>query len=109
MIALTCLITVTGIFNIAATNVTSSMTRNVWKNFRTVLVSGLGLGLYYATGNVELGEEWRIPNSFFVLFGFLVMLCGAYLYYRNDDDLPDWFVKVKGYFGCGRIRGYFIS
>mmetsp|Transcript_16062 Transcript_16062/g.21512 ORF Transcript_16062/g.21512 Transcript_16062/m.21512 type:complete len:85 (+) Transcript_16062:5602-5856(+) len=82
MIALTCLITVTGIFNIAATNVTSSMTRNVWKNFRTVLVWGLGLIIYYVTGNVELGEKWRLPNSFFVLVGFLIMLYGAYLYYR---------------------------
>uniref|UniRef100_A0A7S2E3P2 EamA domain-containing protein n=1 Tax=Helicotheca tamesis TaxID=374047 RepID=A0A7S2E3P2_9STRA len=90
MVALTCLFTVTGIFNIAATSVTSSMTRNVWKNFRTVLVWGMGLVIYYATGNEDLGEEWRIPNSFYVLIGFLVMLSGAFSYYRNDDDLPHW-------------------
>lgn len=49
------LVTVTGIFNIAATGVTSSMTRNVWKNCRTCLIWVIGLIIFYATGNPGLG------------------------------------------------------
>jgi drug/metabolite transporter (DMT)-like permease len=74
---------VTGIFNIVATAVTSSMTRNVWKNFRTILVWMCGLVIFYATQNEELGEEWFIPESFVVLLGFGVMLYGAHVYYSN--------------------------
>ena len=75
------LVTVTGVFNIAATGVTSSMTRNVWKNFRTALIWIVSLVIFYATGNPELGEEWFIPGSFYILIGFAVMLSGVYVYY----------------------------
>lgn len=75
------LVTVTGIFNIAATGVTSSMTRNVWKNFRTCLIWIVSLIIFYATGNPELGEEWIMPGSFYILIGFAVMLAGVYVYY----------------------------
>mgnify|MGYP000066293003 CR=1 FL=1 len=75
------LVTVTGVFNIAATGVTSSMTRNVWKNFRTALIWIVSLVIFYATGNPELGEEWFIPGSFYILIGFAVMLIGVYVYY----------------------------
>jgi hypothetical protein len=83
VIGLICLFTVTGIFNIMATGVTSSMTRNMWKNFRTILVWVLGLIIYYGWGNVDLGEAWIIPVSFFTLFGFLIMLSGIYVYYKH--------------------------
>lgn len=83
MVGLTFLFTTTGIFNIMATGVTSSMTRNVWKNFRTVLVWAFGLVLFYSTQNEDLGEEWIYPNSVFILFGFSVMLSGAYIYYTQ--------------------------
>jgi len=83
MVGLTLLFTITGIFNIMATGVTSSMTRNVWKNFRTVLVWAFGLVLFYSTQNEDLGEEWIYPNSVFVLFSFSVMLSGAYIYYTQ--------------------------
>ena len=49
--------------NITATAVTSSMTRNVWKNMRTLLVWIMGLVLFYATGNADLGESFDIPGS----------------------------------------------
>ena len=75
------MVTVTGIFNIAATGVTSSMTRNVWKNFRTCLIWIVSLIIFYATGNPELGEEWIMPGSFYILIGFAVMLAGVYVYY----------------------------
>ena len=83
MVGLTLLFTLTGVFNIMATSVTSSMTRNVWKNFRTVLVWAFGLILFYATRDDGLGEEWVYPNSVFVLCAFCVMLSGAYIYYTR--------------------------
>jgi len=76
------LFTLTGIFNIIATGVTSSMTRNVWKNLRTVLVWIFSLSIYYGTGNMSLGEPWVIPDSFFIPGGFSVMLSGIYVYYK---------------------------
>lgn len=75
---------VTGIFNIVATAVTSSMTRNVWKNFRTILVWVFGLVIFYATQSEEFGEEWLIPESFIVLLGFGVMLYGVHVYYADS-------------------------
>lgn len=77
----TLLVTFTGIFNIAATAVTSSMTRNVWKNMRTLLVWILGLVVFYATGGSELGEGWYIPGSFFILLSYGVMCVGIFIYY----------------------------
>jgi hypothetical protein len=77
------LFTLTGIFNIVATGVTSSMTRNVWKNLRTVLVWVFSLMLYYCTVNDELGEPWVVPGSLYVLGGFVVILSGIYVYYTN--------------------------
>lgn len=83
VLGLVCLFTVTGIFNIMATSVTSSMTRNMWKNFRTILVWVMGLVIFYGIGNADLGEAWIIPDSFFTLFGFAIMLSGIYVYYKN--------------------------
>jgi drug/metabolite transporter (DMT)-like permease len=83
-VGLIILFTVTGIFNIMSTGVTSSMTRNVWKNLRTVLVWIIGLVLYYfTTGDRDLGEEWLMPYSFFILAGFFLMLYGILMYYKN--------------------------
>ncbi len=75
------LVTVTAVFNIAASCLTSSMTRNVWKNFRTVLIWIVRLIIFYASGNPALGEEWVIPRSFYILMGFAVILTGVYIYY----------------------------
>lgn len=83
------LFTITGIFNIKATEVTSSMTRNVWKNLRTVLVWIVALMIFYVGGNSELGEEWLIPESFFILIGFLVMVAGILLYYSQKGKEED--------------------
>jgi drug/metabolite transporter (DMT)-like permease len=80
-IMLVLLVAITGILNIRTTEVTSSMTRNVWKQFRIILVWILGLLLYYVGGNDRLGEAWVIPGSFFVLGGFSVILSGVYFYY----------------------------
>jgi len=83
MILLTFIFLATGIFNIWTTGATSSMTRNMWKNIRTIAVWLLGLILFYALGNDELGEAWIVPDSFFILAGFLIMLSGIYVYYEN--------------------------
>ena len=79
------LVTVTSIFDTAATGVTSSMTRNVWKNIRTGLIWIVNLIIFYATGNPELGEEWFIPGSFYILIGFAVMLSGVSVYYGKGS------------------------
>jgi drug/metabolite transporter (DMT)-like permease len=83
LIALTFIFTATGVFNIWTTSVTSSMTRNMWKNCRTLLVWMVGLILYHAAGNHDLGEAWTMPHSFMVLMGFVVMLGGIYVYYKH--------------------------
>ena len=80
-IMLVLLVAITGILNIRTTEVTSSMTRNVWKQFRIILVWIFGLLLYYVGQNDRLGEAWVIPGSFFVLGGFSVILSGVYFYY----------------------------
>jgi drug/metabolite transporter (DMT)-like permease len=80
---LTLLVTVTGILNILATAVTSSMTRNVWKNLRTALVWIFALTIYYSTKNADLGEPWVVPNSFYTEHGFVVIVLGIVLYNRK--------------------------
>ena len=105
LIALTLLFTVTGIFNILATSVTSSMTRNVWKNLRTMLVWIFGLVVYYYHyyGNPSsspssssssssssspppprLGEAWEFPASAIVMLGFGIKLGGIGIYYLDS-------------------------
>ena len=61
--------------------VTSSMTRNMWRNF-CGLVWVVGLMVFHATSStksqesgiedIELGEEFLVPGSFMILIGFLV-------------------------------------
>ena len=83
VIILTLVFTITGIFNIMATEATSSMTRNMWKNCRTLMVWLTGLIIFYTMGDVNLGEEWIVPDSFLILGGFFIMLSGIYVYYKN--------------------------
>ena len=90
IIGLPPLFLVAGIFNIKATEVTSSMTRNVWKNFRTVLVWVLSLLIFYTSGNSEIGEVWRTPGSFYILLGFFTMTAGILVYYsqkKKEEDI----------------------
>jgi len=82
------LVLITGVLNIRTTEVTSSMTRNVWKQFRIILVWILGLSVYYVgsgdrLGELRLGEPWVFPGSVFVLGGFSVILTGVYFYYSD--------------------------
>ena len=82
---------ITGIFNIRATEYTSSMTRNVWKSVRTALVWIFGLVIYYIGGNNDIGEEWLIPKSFYILICFAVLTMGIFVYYweKSQDCLPE--------------------
>lgn len=82
-IGLIFLVLITGILNIRTTEITSSMTRNVWKQFRIILVWILGLTVYYIGSSDILGEPWVNPGSCFVLGGFSVILTGVYFYYSD--------------------------
>lgn len=100
MISLTLLFTVTGIFNIMATGVTSSVTRNVWKNLRTLFVWATGLIIYYSVGNGDVGETWLVPESFIALFGFMIILSGVQIYYWTN--IPAFFSSL-GFISYGRV------
>jgi hypothetical protein len=76
-----------GIYSILGTAVTSSMTRNVWKNFRGLVVWIAALLIYYAIGDEDLGEPWPIPVSSVTLSGFSVMVGGLYVYYGGINPL----------------------
>ena len=84
LIGLTLLFMVAAVFNILACAATSSMTRNLWGNLRTALVWVFGLIIYYSSaGDGDIGESWRIPESFIILLGFGVILYGLRIYYRE--------------------------
>ena len=72
---------VMGMCNIKTTERTSAMTRNVWKTLRPVAVWGVVLAVFYVGGDPALGEEWHVPESFAILFGFVVMSGGIIAYY----------------------------
>ena len=72
---------VMGLFNIKATERTSAMTRNVWKTLRPVAVWAVALAVFYVGDDPALGEEWHVPESFAILFGFIVMSAGIIAYY----------------------------
>mmetsp|Transcript_22228 Transcript_22228/g.61892 ORF Transcript_22228/g.61892 Transcript_22228/m.61892 type:complete len:564 (-) Transcript_22228:1131-2822(-) len=104
-LGLVVLVLVTGILNIRTTELTSSMTRNVWKQFRIMLVWILALLVYYLGGTINtntdydndididndidndsgarFGEPWVRPDSWFVLGGFAVVLSGLSFYYSG--------------------------
>ena len=81
LVGLPLLFLVAGLFNIKATEVTSAMTRNVWKTLRTVIVWTAALAIYYLGQNKDYGEAWHNPESFAILGGFLVMSMGIATYY----------------------------
>ena len=81
LLGLPLLFLLTGIFNIKATEVTSAMTRNVWKNLRTVLVWSVALFIFYVGNDSNYGEAWHNPESFYILLGFSVMTSGIVVYY----------------------------
>mmetsp|Transcript_31176 Transcript_31176/g.75376 ORF Transcript_31176/g.75376 Transcript_31176/m.75376 type:complete len:474 (+) Transcript_31176:110-1531(+) len=89
VVGLPFLFLITGIFNIKATEVTSAMTRNVWKNLRTVFVWAIALGIFYLGHNSAYGETWHTPESDFILFGFSVMTAGiiAYYWYKEREQI----------------------
>jgi len=82
-VCLPLLFLVTGIFNIMATEATSAMTRNVWKNVRTVLVWVASLCIFYLGRDADYGEEWHTPESAYILLGFTVMseLRGRHIFF----------------------------
>jgi len=85
----------TGLFNLYATEVTSSMTRNVWRQFRTALVWVTGLLIYYMGSDLGIGEPWSNPSSWFILGGFSVIVMGVYGYY-SDRSMEKIFSIEQG-------------
>jgi len=85
---LTVLFYLAGLFQIMGTGVTSSMTRNVWKNLRGLVVWTVGIFTFYAAGSGSIGEEWTIPASLMILGGFSVIMCGIYVYYGRNKSTP---------------------
>lgn len=87
-----------GVYSILGTAVTSSMTRNMWKNFRGLVVWVVALALFYGLGNDDLGEEFVVPGSILILIGFGVMVIGLVVYYRKPKETkasPDEVPEVK--------------
>jgi hypothetical protein len=69
-------------YSILGTAVTSSMTRNMWKNFRGLVVWIAALIIFYVGGDEDIGEPWMIPGSLMILAGFSVMMGALYVYYN---------------------------
>ena len=83
VVGLPFLFLLTAVFNIKATEVTSAMTRNVWKTLCTLLV-WLGLvGIFYLGKNSDYGEACHTPESFIILFGFIMMSARIIVYYST--------------------------
>lgn len=74
---------VSGIFQILSTGVTSSMTRNMWKNFRGLIVLVVGIVLYFSSGSGDhvIGEKFQSPETMLNLGAFAVILAGLLVYY----------------------------
>jgi hypothetical protein len=84
-IFLTVLFYIAGLYQIMPTGVMSSMTRNVWKNFRSLVVWIVGIIAFFASSDGSIGEEWVIPSPILILGGFAVMMFGLYVYYRKKS------------------------
>lgn len=83
---LTLIFTITGIANISTTAATSSMTRNVWKNVRTLLVWAAGLVIHAFTLETTfpvVGEAWSMPSSLMVPVSSVIMCLGIRFYYKD--------------------------
>jgi hypothetical protein len=74
---------VAGIYSILGSAVTSAMTRNMWKNFRGLVVWIAALIIFYAIGDEDIGES--IPGSFLILAGFSLILVFLYVYYSKKE------------------------
>mmetsp|Transcript_8102 Transcript_8102/g.23292 ORF Transcript_8102/g.23292 Transcript_8102/m.23292 type:complete len:593 (-) Transcript_8102:99-1877(-) len=99
-----------GGYQILSTAVTSSMTRNLWKNFRGLVVWTVGMLLFYITSSMAssssspsvkdnddnddedgilLGEPWIHPGSYMILIGYVVMILGLKVYYGKMASSSD--------------------
>jgi hypothetical protein len=60
------------------------MTRNMWKNFRGLVVWIAALIIFYAVGDEGIVEPWSIPGPFMILAGFRIMLVAFYVFYKVE-------------------------
>ncbi|KAL7553377.1 hypothetical protein ACHAWF_016660 [Thalassiosira exigua] len=77
------------------TGLTSSTTRNTWKVFRGLAVWLLGLAIYYGSGGEgstevgkDFGEKWTNPNSYVIASGYVILIVGVIVYYRDAGKTP---------------------
>ena len=77
---------VVGVFNITATALTSSMTRNIWKNLRSAVVWTIGVIIFYSRERHDFGEGLSFPSSAVALAGFGLMICGVVVYYCKRGE-----------------------
>ena len=77
---------VVGVFNITATALTSSMTRNIWKNLRSAVVWTIGVMIFYSRKRHDFGEGLSFPSSAIALVGFALMICGVVIYYYKRGE-----------------------
>ena len=77
---------VVGVFNITATALTSSMTRNIWKNLRSAVVWTIGVMIFYSRKRHDFGEGLSFPSSAIALVGFALMICGVVVYYYKRGE-----------------------
>ncbi|EJK68814.1 hypothetical protein THAOC_09976, partial [Thalassiosira oceanica] len=77
---------VVGVFNITATALTSSMTRNIWKNLRSAVVWTMGVIIFYSREGHDFGEGLSFPSSAIALAGFALMICGVVVYYNQRGE-----------------------
>ena len=63
------------------------MTRNMWKNFRGLIVLLIGMIIFYSTGSGDksadevIGEPFKTPETLLNLGAFGVILAGLLVYY----------------------------
>lgn len=67
---------------------TSTTTRNIWEQLRSILVWVIGLALYYLLDG-KFGEPWVSPYSWFVLLSFCVLISGLFIYYYRQPPKKD--------------------
>ena len=75
-----------GLVSILSIAATSSMTRNMWKNFKGLVVWLIALAIFYTSGNTRLGEQWTTQGSLMLLSGFALMMVAIHVYYLNSNS-----------------------
>jgi len=74
---------------------TSVLTQNIWSNLKSAFVWIFGIIVFYSSGNGMIGEEWIVPDSFFILGGFVTMVVGISVYYKETPARTEQIDETK--------------